>query len=175
MPKKWHLVKFYCQQNTSCWLWLLNINPITWLSWTSTVMLAKTEPPRTVCILPWEGMALAAESIFYLMVVVEGGGWCPHTDPISMWMLTPSLNDAPPHLQLDQWRNVHLLPWLQKLASRFSSSITFLMATILFLDFHCPFHTCPKPPVPTVSMNSRSANSILDSCSSVSSEIEVST
>ena len=78
MPKKRHLVKFCCQQNISCWLWLLNINPITWLSWTSTVMLAKTEPPRTICILPWEGMALAAESIFYLVVVVEGGGGDAH-------------------------------------------------------------------------------------------------
>ena len=47
----------------------------------------------------------------------------------------------------------------QRLTSVFGRSITFLMATVLFLDFQCPFHTCPDPPLPTGSMNSRSANS----------------
>jgi len=47
----------------------------------------------------------------------------------------------------------------QRLTSASGRSITFLIATVMFLDFQSPFHTCPYPPLPTRSKNSRSANS----------------
>jgi len=67
--------------------------------------------------------------------------------PISQWKL-----------EGDTVRNVEW--WsLQRHTSVSGRSIT-LMATVMLLDFHFPFHTCLEPPFPTRSTNSKSANSM---------------
>ena len=63
-------------------------------------------------------------------------------------------------ITLHKWTRKFSIYALQLTSLSSNSVITFLMATILFLEIHRPLYTVPNPPLPTISVMFRSENSM---------------